>query len=47
MKPILRHRLTAPAAAEARALVGTTLLMDLYAFDAAWSKLSEALGLAQ
>jgi tetratricopeptide (TPR) repeat protein len=46
MKPTLRRRLTATAA-EARALVGTMLLMDLYAFDAAWSKLSEALGLAQ
>jgi hypothetical protein len=46
MKPTLRRRLTATAA-EARALVGTMLLMDLYAFDAAWSELSEALGLAQ
>jgi tetratricopeptide (TPR) repeat protein len=46
MKPTLRRQLTATAA-EARALVGTMLLMDLYAFDAAWSKLSEALGLAQ
>jgi tetratricopeptide (TPR) repeat protein len=46
MKPTLRRRLTATGA-EARALVGTMLLMDLYAFDAAWSKLSEALGLAQ
>jgi hypothetical protein len=46
MKPTLRRRLTATAA-EAHALVGTMLLMDLYAFDAAWSQLSEALTAAR
>ena len=46
MKPTLRRRLTATAA-EAHALVGTMLLMDLYAFDAAWSQLSEAHGAAR
>jgi tetratricopeptide (TPR) repeat protein len=46
MKPTLRKRLTATAA-EAHVLVGVMLLMDLYAFDVAWSKLSEALGAAR
>jgi tetratricopeptide (TPR) repeat protein len=41
LKPTLRRRLTATAA-EAHTLVGTMLLMDLYAFDAAWWQLSEA-----
>jgi hypothetical protein len=41
MKPALRDRLTATAG-EATALVGVMLLMDLYSFEAAWSKLTEA-----
>jgi len=46
MKPALRRRLTATAA-EATALVGVMLLMDLYAFGRAWSQLTDALGAAQ
>jgi hypothetical protein len=46
MKPTLRKRLTATAA-EAHALVGVMLLMDLYTFDAAWWQLSEALSAAR
>jgi tetratricopeptide (TPR) repeat protein len=46
MKPKVRDRLTATAA-EATALVGVMLLMDLYSFDAAWSKLIDALNAAQ
>jgi tetratricopeptide (TPR) repeat protein len=46
MKPTLRSRLTATAA-QATALVGVMLLMDLYVFDAAWLKLSDALNAAR
>lgn len=46
MKPTLRNRLTATAA-QATALVGVMLLMDLYAFDAAWLKLSDGLNAAR
>jgi tetratricopeptide (TPR) repeat protein len=46
MKATLRDRLTATAG-EAAALVGVMLLMDLYSFDAAWAKLTDALDLAR
>ncbi len=46
MRPALRDRLTATAG-EATALVGVMLLMDMYAFDRAWPKLTMALKAAQ
>jgi tetratricopeptide (TPR) repeat protein len=46
MKDTLRDRLTATAG-ETIALVGVMLLMDLYSFDAAWSRLSAALDAAR
>jgi tetratricopeptide (TPR) repeat protein len=46
MKAALRDRLTATAG-EATALVGVMLLMDLYQFEAAWAKLTDALDAAR
>jgi tetratricopeptide (TPR) repeat protein len=46
MKATFRERLTATAG-EATALVGVMLLMDLYVFDAAWAKLTDALDAAR
>jgi len=46
MKETLRERLTATAG-ETIALVGVMLLMDLYSFDVAWSRLGNALDAAR